>query len=235
VALKDSIGAKADQENEKIDELLGGATSRQLAALFHKSDATVKEQLAEIKPIARRRGKYVYSIHEAAPYLCRPKNARQIANFIRTARPQDMPPILTKEFWNAQRARQAFLAGEGKLWDTDRIVGLLSEVFGKIRMDLLLLPDEIERKQLLTDEQINFIREKVDATLATAAEALVLQFNNDDGEFAVKPGSYHDAAELERLLGDLAAEDEGVAKATQRDDADDILFGLEDDPSHEGL
>lgn len=236
MALKDITGPLATAQNEKWDEIYGGATVKQLAVLFHKGEQFVKQQITECKPVARRSGRYVYALDQVAPYLCRPKNAREIANFMRTARPNDMPSVLTKEFWNGQRARQAFLAGEGDLWPTDKIVELLSVVFSKIRMDLLLLPDQLDRTYSLTDEQVSVVRNTVDRVLATAAESLVKQFNPDDGEFAVPPGAYHDKSELEKIVRDVSSDSESIAVG--RDDADDILFGLDsddDDDPFEGL
>lgn len=223
----------SSEDVNQMNYALAGLTQRELSVMFNKSPGTVAKQLGDVKPCGRRNGKFIYQIADAAPYLCRPKNAREIAAFMRTARPNDVPSVMTKEFWNGQRSRQAFMLAEGDLWPTDKIIELLSTTFTKLRMGLLLLPDDIERSNFLTDAQVETLRNKVDGILATLAKSLVETFSPDDGEFAIQPGSYHDKTELAGIQRQFAVGEQEDTEEIEEPSADDVFGGLFDDDTDE--
>lgn len=164
-------------DTEQRHAMYRGCTISDLEIIFKMDRRTILSRLTDCKPSGKRGQAETFLIRDVAPYLVKP--AGDMEEFIKRARPQDLSPLLLKEYWNGQRAKQAFLEGEGQLWRTERVFQLFAEAFKSVRTSLLLIPDELERKSALTDVQRDELMALVDTTLNRLREDLTAQF---DGE-----------------------------------------------------
>jgi hypothetical protein len=94
----------------------------------------------------------------------------------------DLPPLLTKEFWNGKKARQDFELREGNLWETEQVQEKVSAMLKDIRMTILLFRDGLNRDTVLTDEQHNKLQLMIDGLLNDMAGNLVKMFNGRPDE-----------------------------------------------------
>jgi hypothetical protein len=186
---------ETDDETKAI--IYEGATIRQLAIMFRSDPKVVARKVGGLVPVSRRRGNNIYRVDEAAPRLVKP--GYDIERYIREMNHVDLPPLLAKEFWNAQRARQAFEEQEGDLWRTPDVVRALSEAFTTCRMSLLLMTDAVERQSALTDQQRIIIKGLIDGALADMREKLKDRFK--DYGMDGRPRAE------QRLLGSVPTED----------------------------
>lgn len=170
----ESSDLETDDETKAI--IYEGATIRQLAIMFRSDPKVVTRKVAGLVPVGRRRGNNIYRVDEAASRLVKP--GYDIERYIREMNHLDLPPLLSKEFWNAQRARQAFEEQEGDLWRTTEVVRILGEAFTTIRMSLLLMIDAVERQSSLTDGQRVTIKGLIDGALADLRAKLKDRFKN---------------------------------------------------------
>lgn len=175
--LEDRAAAMSVAEQKSI--MFNCATVSDLEVIFGHDRRTIQKKLIDLPPTGTRRGAPAWRIRDAAPYLVRPKG--DLAEFARTARPQDMPPNTLKEFWNGQRAKQAFLLEEGLLWRTDAVQTHLAEVFKILRTQLLLIPDELELKTSLTDIQREEVGRILDGALEDLRVSLIAIFSREPG------------------------------------------------------
>lgn len=159
------------------NQLFKGCTITDLTIIFRMDKRTVAAKITDVEPCGNRAGHPLWQIRDVAPYLVRP--AGDIEEHIKKMRHNDLPPLLSKEFWNGQRSKLRYLEETGQLWRTDKVIGVLSEVFKTIKMNLLLVPDALERKTTLTEQQREEVRLAIDGTLEEVRDALVDQFEFD--------------------------------------------------------
>lgn len=167
---------------EARDKMYQGVTMQDMEVLFRMDRRTIIPKIGDVKSCGSR-GRYkLYQIRDVAPYLVKP--AGDIEDYIKRMRPNDLPPLLSKEFWNGQRAKLAYLESEEDVWRTDKVIEVLSGVFKQVRMSLLLLPDQLDRVSALNDEQQTQVRATVDSVLEGLQHAIVEQF----GDSQLEPG-----------------------------------------------
>jgi hypothetical protein len=159
--------AKAVNE-AALDELSNamiyeGASITQLSRLFRLDKKGIPAKLRGVKPSGERAGYDIYNIAEVAPLLV--KWEGDPTERIKRMNHMDLPPLLQKAFWDGQQARIRFEKEEGELWPTDQIAEFLGEFFQTVRLTWLTLPDEVERRSVLTEEQRNSIRSYADRKL----------------------------------------------------------------------
>lgn len=164
--------------SDVTSELLatGEATMSQIAQLFQTDAKTLPQRLKGIIPAGKRNGYKVYNIREAAGRLVEP--GYEIEEFIRQMSPQEMPPLLQKEFWNGQRARTAYEKEIGNLWPTADVVALFAVLEQGIRQTMLLLTDDIEREEGLTTGQRKVFRRITDQAITLFKEKLTEAFKD---------------------------------------------------------
>jgi len=166
---------KADT-SEVTSELLatGMATIAQIAQLFETDAKTLPKRLKSVSPKGTRRGNKVYSIREAAQHIVTP--GYEIEEYIRQMSQQELPPLLSKEFWNGQNARLTYEIKMGQHWPTEDVVEYLGELMNTMRMSLLLLADDVNREESLTDGQRRAIQRISDAAIATLKKNIAEKF-----------------------------------------------------------
>jgi hypothetical protein len=164
-----------DQETKAM--LFDGASVSQLGRLFNHDNRTVAKKIQGLRPVAKRSGHPIYSIAEAARYLVIPLG--DIEDHIRKMRPEDLPPVLMREFWAGQTARQNFEENQGDLWRTSDVMAHLSKTFMAMRTALLLLPDMVEKSVELTDKQRGIVQRGVDGAMKELHHNLIGMFENE--------------------------------------------------------
>lgn len=164
--------AQARAREEVTSEVLntGTATMAQLAQMFETDAKTLPKRLKMVAPAGTRRGNKVYRIKEAAQYIVTP--GYEIEEYIRQMSPQELPPLLSKEFWNGQRARLEFETKLGMHWPTEEIVEFIGALQNTIRMVLLLAVDDVNREQALTDGQRKVFQRITDAAIVTMGKTV---------------------------------------------------------------
>lgn len=209
-------------EAEKDTNVLSGVTISTLAAMFRMDRRSVVDKIAGIKPCGERRGAKIYRIYDVAPVLVRPEGDFEAT--IRRMRPNDIPPLVQKEYWNGLNARAKFLENEGQLWRTDKVFEAISTVLKFVRMQLLLMPDTIEKMTVLSDRQRAELQGLIDKTLSTLREQILKEF---EGNVTVEPGSQ--LSEEERREAEEASRDDTFDfDLSQAQDFGDI-FDVPDD------
>lgn len=143
--------------------ITGQATMAQLAQLFRTDAKTLPRRLHGLIPAGQRKGASVYDISEAAGRLVKPSYS--IEAFIKKMHHSELPPMLGKEFWNAQNARQKFEENAADLWRTADVVEAFAAVFSTLRMTLLLVSDSVERETSLSDRQRDIVKNQIDGAI----------------------------------------------------------------------
>lgn len=216
----DRRGRPPKNDSEVTSELLasGEATMAQIAQLFNTDAKTLPKRMKGIVPRGTRRGYKVYRIDEAATRLVKP--GYEIEEFIRQMSPQELPPLLTKEFWNGQNARLNYEKALGNLWPTEDVIAALGEFANTVRITLLLVADDVDRESGLTDGQRVIIRRIMDAAVTTLKKNIAEKFK-----------SYHAnrSAHRQPVLGSELSDDDDWNIVAEEDDDGNILAAEDDE------
>jgi hypothetical protein len=145
--LEEDAKAAAD-----IRYVTGGVTVTWLANAFRMDPKTVKKRLAEcpVKGIGRGRSP-LFDLPVAASYLVKPRG--DMGEYIKKIRPNDLPPLLQTEFWDAALKRQKWQEKAGELWPTEKVLDTFSDAFRLVKETMRLWPDTIEQTDGLTNDQ----------------------------------------------------------------------------------
>lgn len=167
------------QKTRSLDEeskamVFEGMNVSQLGKAFGMERRDINEKLHGIEPTGIRNGFPIWSLRVAAPHLVRP--AYDIETYLKKMNHADLPKMLTKEFWNGQRARQEYEIKAGDLWSSSEIVKKVSDVYKIMAMSLKLMSDSVERQTELTDKQRRIIMLMVDATSKDLRKKIVEHF-----------------------------------------------------------
>jgi hypothetical protein len=204
-------------DTEVTSELLvtSQATIAQLAQLFETDAKTLPRRMKTVLPRGTRKGNKVYSIREAAQFIVTP--GYEIEEFIRQMSPQELPPLLQKEFWNGQRARLEYETKMGMHWPTPEVISFVGELANTIRMTLLLVADDVNREQSLTDGQRKVFQRITDGAIARLKQEIAKRFeeyhahNPDPGiEDAVNIVASDDDDDDGNILAAEDDEEEGI-------------------------
>lgn len=165
--------------------LRDGVTIPDLADLIGRPAAEVKEALKLIKPL---RGVHmrtaVYDTRQAMSALCPTGDGpdpEQIAEYIRSMKPSQMPVAIQAEFWNAQTKRLKYLEEVGDLWRTSAVQKMVAEILKIARQSMTLLEDNVDQQTALTQRQREIIRNAADSVLAEMRDTVIQTFNGWDG------------------------------------------------------
>jgi len=171
-------GRPPKERNEVTSELLatGEATMAQLAQLFETDAKTLPKRLRGLRPSGQRHNTTTYKIREAAARIVKPGYA--IEYYLRTMNHSELPPLLTKEYWNGQRARQIYEENAGDLWRTSQVVEGFAEAFKTLRMSLLLMADAVDRETELSEPQRKVIKRNIDGAIDELREKMVERFKD---------------------------------------------------------
>lgn len=160
-------------EGEVDENVFAGVTRSWLADAFRMDPKTVQKRLANCPMKGKRHSNPVYDLALAAQYLVPPRV--DVSEFIKSMRPNDLPPILQSAYWDAQKKRQDWEINAGELWHTDDVVEVFAETFKVIKTSVTLWADNLEQTSGLTDAQRIALTEMSDALMADIYTSLVKQ------------------------------------------------------------
>lgn len=142
-------------------KIRAGVTIGWLAGALRMDRNTVKKRLATLSPKAKRpAGGDLYDLELALPYLVKPKI--DMRDYIRNMNVQELPPVLRKEYWAAEKSRLDWMERAGELWPTADVQSVLGEAFMLIKTTTQVWADDVEREAGLTKEQYKALIERVD-------------------------------------------------------------------------
>lgn len=193
----------------------GEATMSQLAQLFETDAKTLPQRMKGIVPSGKRNGYKVYKIREAASRLVKP--GFEIEDYIRQMSPQEMHPLLLKEFWNGQRARLTYEREMGNYWPTEDIVELFGVLSQGIRQTLILTVDDIEREEGFNTGQKKAFRRIIDAAIQNLNDKLNEKFRD---YYANRPKVQEAKLEVPERLADSGVDDIGISDAEDDEEVD---------------
>lgn len=153
--------------------VIGGVSAAWLGHVFGMDKNTVKKRLAKCPVAGMNRGTPHYLIKEAASYLVNPKV--DVEEYIRSLRPQDLPPHLNDTYWSALGKRQKVLADAKETWNTDDVLAVFGRVNMRIKSTVMLWVDEVDRVHGLTDEQREMLTRMADGLLEDIHELYVTE------------------------------------------------------------
>lgn len=174
----------------------GGVSAAWLGHVFGMDKNTVKKRLANCPVAGMNRGTPHYLIKEAAAYLVNPKV--DIEEYIRSVRPQDLPPHLNDTYWSALGKRQKVLADARETWNTDDVLAVFGRVNIKIKSTVQLWVDEVERVHGLSDEQRQMLTRMADGLLEDVHEMYVTEPTRHRTRSTIK--EYDEASDQDDLI-----------------------------------
>lgn len=155
--------------------LFQGASVNQLGEMFGIRAVDVMRRLAGLTPVATGiQGNPIYKISEAAARLIKiPITEDMITTHLRRMNPKDLPPLLSKLFWDAMQSRAKYREQAGELWLSTDVLAVASEAFQSLRMSLLLIPDMLRDETEISEPQVLLVQGVIDDALEAARVRLV--------------------------------------------------------------
>ncbi|QHJ72788.1 putative terminase small subunit [Proteus phage P16-2532] len=98
-----------DRESESM--IFDGVNITQIAKIFNMERRDVTPKIREVPPCGERGGYPIYKLNEVAPYLVKP--LYDVETYIKRMHPNELPKMLSKEFWNGMKAKQDYELREG--------------------------------------------------------------------------------------------------------------------------
>lgn len=171
-----SRAAKGQDEETGI-ALYHGLSLSQMSKLFEmeRRDLVEKIEKAGIKSCGKNGPWDLYKLKEVMPAVVKP--TYDVEAYIRRMNPSDLPKTLSKEFWAALRSKQEYEFRAGNLWETEKVVREVGELFKLVKMSVLLMTDQVERQVELTEEQRNIIKRSMDGMLIDLHRTIVEKFS----------------------------------------------------------
>jgi len=177
------IGRPPGSPNKKTLELhaaeMDRDEARHFARMIHRGfSATQIEQLlgsdrrktaavlAQHQPSGERRGHPTYILKEVAPAIVKPiADANEMAAVLKTMHYSDLPMMLRKEFWAAQKNKQQYELAAGDLWPTAKVIENVGEIYKMVVMAARLTGDAVERQVELSERQRAIIKDQMNGML----------------------------------------------------------------------
>lgn len=155
---EDLIGGPENDEDETdlrmdIAEVYGGVSGHWLSQIFGHDKNTIKKKLAagNCEVVGYRNGGPLYRIAEAAQWLVKPKV--DLVSYVKSLRPNDLPPMLNDAYWGAMLKRQKWEENAGDLWRTEAVLEVFGDLALSFKTTVSLWVEEVDRQQSLTPEQ----------------------------------------------------------------------------------
>lgn len=195
---EDLLGPEPEPEREAVEtdwaKLREGVSLTWLAGALRMDRKTIKKRLAPLSPKTKRAQGDLYDLEMAMSYLVKPRF--DVAEYIKTMNPQELPVMLRKEYWEAENKRAKFMRDAGELWHTDDVLAVFAEAFKRIKTTMQVWPDDVERVAGLNRDQYNALikltdglREELFKTLCempkerkTESLAAEIGADDEDGE-----------------------------------------------------
>ena len=168
----DASGTPAElKQGLDLALVYGGVSAAWLDHVFGMDKNTIKKKLAKCPVATMKKATPHYAIKEAAAYLIPPKV--DLLSYIKSLRPQDLPPVLSDAYWAAQLKRQKWEVNAGELWHTADVMEVFGELAKTLKTTIQLWTDELERIHGLSDEQRKSLTQMSDGLLLEIHHILV--------------------------------------------------------------
>lgn len=172
----DLIGGPAEPAESvsiQLADVYGGVSASWLAQVFGHDKNTVAKKLASagLEVVGRRNGGPLYRIPDAAAVLVKPKV--DLVAYIKTLRPNDLPPMLNVAYWDAMLKRQKWEENAGDLWRTADVLEVFGDLAFGIKTTVNLWVEEVDRQDGLTAKQRQTITELSDKLLSNVYQQLI--------------------------------------------------------------
>lgn len=156
--------------------IFDGVTKSQMVDLFKMDARTINRRLAvsDIEPSGTRNGYDIFHVRDVAPWLLPPK--MNMESYIKNMNPQDLPKMLSKEFWNGLKARQDYRLRENDLWETSEVHTCLSEMVQVLVMSSRTIEDQVDRLAELSPKQREVLRSCVRSLMDSLRETALTHF-----------------------------------------------------------
>lgn len=159
-----------------LTDVHAGVSVEWLASVYGMATRTVKKRIAGLQPMKRLKGSTMYELRLASAYLVDPMI--DVDKFVKTLRPEDLPPKLTKDYWDAQLKRRKYELLAGDLWATGDVLEVLGSVFKHIKESTQLWINTVERTTELTNKQRETLMTLADQLLTDVHSKLVTMPDN---------------------------------------------------------
>lgn len=141
----------AETPSLHVSDVHAGVTVGWLSQVFNMDPTSIKKRLADCPPLHRRKAGFVYDLKTAAPYLVKP--VFDVNKYLRGMKPNELPPQLRKEYWDASLKQQAWEENAGDLWRTKNVLEVFSDTFLMMKSTMQLWTEDLERIDGLTSDQ----------------------------------------------------------------------------------
>lgn len=152
-------------------KLRAGVTAAWLAGALGRDPKTIKKRLGPCTPKGKRNGAPIYDLEEAMSYCVKPRF--DIKDYLKTMNPTELPPMLRKEYWDAELKKMNWQERAGELWRTADVLEVLAEAFKRIKAQMQIWADDVEREANMTPEQYKALTARVDALRRDLNKVLV--------------------------------------------------------------
>lgn len=126
---------------------------------------------ANIEIVGQRNGGPLYRIADAAQYLVKPKV--DLVSYVKSLRPNDLPPILNDAYWGAMLKRQKWEENAGDLWRTEAVLEVFGDLALSFKTTVNLWVEEVDRQDSLSPEQRKILTDLTDRLLEQVHEQMV--------------------------------------------------------------
>jgi len=185
------VAATGKGEVQAID-FLRPVTQNLLSEVFRMQPDTVKRRLLQCPTIGTGKGRILYDFKTACEYLLKPR--MDLDTYIKSLNQADLPPIISKTYWEAQRIKNKVLLETAEAWSTPEVLEVFGVVFMLIKDRIPLITEEM-RDQGLTDAQLEHLEANVDHFQTDLHEALI--------ELPAQRQTPSRRAEMDQLITDL--------------------------------
>lgn len=163
------------EESLKMDiaEVYGGVSAHWLSQVFGHDKNTIKKKLAaaNIEIVGYRNGGPLYRIADAAQWLVKPKV--DLVSYVKSLRPNDLPPMLNEAYWSAMLKRQKWEENARDLWRTEAVLEVFGDMALNIKTTVNLWIEEVDRQESLTPEQRKILTKLCDNLLEQIYQMMV--------------------------------------------------------------
>jgi hypothetical protein len=168
-----SVMSQRDIDNAFRQLLHRGFVAGQIEQLLGTDRKKTAEVLAKSSHVGERKGYPTYRLRDVAPALVKPAvDADELAEMLKSMHYTDLPMILRKEFWAAQKLKQQYEVAAGDLWPTAKVVSNVGELYKLIVMSVRLTSDAVERQVELSERQRAIIKDQMNGMLKNLEQAI---------------------------------------------------------------
>lgn len=144
-----------------------------LAKVLRLNAETIQRRLRTVTPVGHAgtsQNRPLYDFASVVPFLVKPK--MDIRTYLRSLNPTDMPPNISKVFWEAERIRTKTLVEAGEAWPTEQVLTVMSQA-NKMVNDRIPLLVEAMREEGLDDDLLKKLEAACDQFRTDVHEAFV--------------------------------------------------------------